>query len=57
MQQIKKIKINWQTNKPSGDKKRLMNISKLKKTGFKNITSLDDGIKKTVNWFIKNKKI
>lgn len=52
----KNMKINWQTNKPIGDKKRLMNISKLKKTGFKNITSLDDGIKKTVNWFMKNKK-
>ena len=40
------IKINWQIDKPSGDKKRLMNINKLKKTGFKNFTSLDLGIKK-----------
>ena len=32
-----------------------MNINKLKKKGFKNITSLDKGIKKTVQWFFKNK--
>jgi len=50
------VKINWQKNKPSGDKKRLMNINKLNKTGFKNFTSLDLGIKKTVDWFNKNKK-
>ena len=49
------LKVNWQTNKPSGDKVRLMNVQKLKKTGFKNIVSLDEGIKKTVNWFFKNK--
>ena len=49
------MKVNWQTNKPSGDKVRLMNVQKLKKTGFKNIVSLDEGIKKTVNWFFKNK--
>ena len=51
----KNLKINWQVNKPSGDKIRLMNINKLKKKGFKNITSLDKGIKKTVQWFFKNK--
>ena len=50
------IEINWQKDKPSGDKKRLMNIDKLNKTGFKNFTSLDLGIKKTVDWFNKNKK-
>ena len=37
-------------------RKRVMNISKLNKTGFKNFTSLDLGIKKTVDWFNKNQK-
>ena len=50
------IKINWQKKKPSGDKIRLMDIQKLKKTGFKNFTPLNLGIKKTVDWFKKNKK-
>ena len=53
----KNLKINWQTNKPSGDKTRLMNISKIKKTGFRNITTLDYGIKKTVEWFLKHKNL
>ena len=51
----KYLKINWQLNKPIGDKIRLMNVAKLEKKGFKNITSLDEGIKKTVQWFFKNK--
>ena len=53
-----KIKIteDMKASMKSGDKKRLMNISKLNKTGFKNFTSLDLGIKKTVDWFNKNKK-
>ena len=49
------LKINWQIDKPSGDKIRLMNVEKLKKIGFKNTTSLDEGIKKTVQWFFENK--
>ena len=53
----KNLKINWQINKPSGDKTRLMNISKIKKTGFKNIITLDNGIKKTVEWFLKHKNL
>ena len=38
------VKINWQKNKPSGDKKRLMNINKINKTSFKNFKSLELGI-------------
>lgn len=50
-----KLKIKWDKSKPSGDKKRLMNIEKLKASGFKNYTSADDGIKKTIKWFLLNK--
>lgn len=54
-----KLKIKWDTSKPSGDKKRLMDISKLKQTGFNDMTSIEDGIIKTIDWFTrhKNKKI
>ncbi len=51
----KNIEINWQKNKPSGDKKRLMNIGKAKKIGFTPKTSLDVGIKKTIEWFTNSK--
>ena len=49
------IKINWQTNKPSGDSKRLMDIKKATDIGFKPKTSLRDGINKTIEWFINSK--
>tara|TARA_X000000950_G_scaffold288195_1_gene403821 strand:+ start:2073 stop:3074 length:1002 start_codon:yes stop_codon:yes gene_type:complete len=49
------IKINWQTNKPSGDSKRLMDIKKAMNIGFKTKISLRDGINKTIEWFIKSK--
>jgi len=50
-----KKEIIWDTSKPSGDKKRLMDTSRAKSYGFKTTVSLDDGIKDTINWFIKNK--
>lgn len=50
----KLLKINWQKNKPSGDSKRLMDIKKATKIGFKPTTNLNDGIKKTIQWYLKN---
>lgn len=50
------IKIVWDKSKPMGDKKRLMDISRAKKLlGFKPIVSLEEGIKETIEWYIKNK--
>jgi len=50
------LKILWDKTKPSGDKIRLMNVSKAKRIGFKTKTSIEEGIKKTINWYIKSKK-
>ena len=51
-----KLKIKWDKTKPSGDKKRLMDIKKLISTGFNQITSAEDGIKKNNKMvFIKQK--
>ena len=50
----KLLKINWQKNKPSGDSKRLMDIKKATKIGFKPTTNLSDGIGKTIQWYLKN---
>jgi len=53
----KKLEINWDTSKPSGDKIRLMNIDKIKLLGFAPKVDISDGIKKTIEWFKKNKSI
>lgn len=46
--------IKWKDG-PSGDKVRLMDISKLEATGFQNKISLNSGIKSTVKWYKENK--
>lgn len=47
----KKPEIVWDTSKPSGDKKRLMDISRAVSLGFAPIVSLEEGIKRTMSWY------
>lgn len=50
------IKIVWDKSKPKGDAKRLMDIKRAKKLlGFKPKYSLEQGIKETIDWYLKNK--
>lgn len=50
-----KIDLVWDTSKPKGDAKRLMDTNRAKSYGFECQTSLDKGIKETINWYINNK--
>ena len=52
-----KPKLFWDTSKPSGDKKRLMDISRAKAIGFKPMISIKDGIKEVMGWYRENKDI
>lgn len=52
-----KPKVIWDTSKPSGDKKRLMDISRAKSIGFQPSISIEDGIKEVMDWYQKNKDI
>ena len=46
-------KIKWDENKPSGPKRRVIDISNAKKEfGFQAKTSLKEGVNKTVDWYI-----
>ncbi|TSC88524.1 MAG: Uncharacterized protein G01um10147_20 [Microgenomates group bacterium Gr01-1014_7] len=50
------IKIVWDKSKPKGDAKRLMDMTRAKKLlGFKPKYSLEEGIKETIEWYLKNR--
>lgn len=46
----------WDTSKPTGDRKRLMDISRAGAIGFEPIITIEDGIKELVDWYVKNRK-
>jgi GDP-L-fucose synthase len=46
--------IVWDTNKPDGTPRKLMDVSKMKKIGWEYSTELKEGIEKTYDWFLKN---
>ncbi|MCX6746771.1 MAG: NAD(P)-dependent oxidoreductase [Candidatus Pacearchaeota archaeon] len=46
----------WDSSKPSGDKKRIMDVSRAKKMGWQPRVSLEEGIKKTIKWYDENKE-
>ncbi len=49
------FKINWNTNFPGGDKKRIMDVKNLRKVGYKTKSQLKNNIFKTIEWYKKNK--
>ena len=46
--------IHWDATKPDGTPKKLMDVSKMKELGWEYSTELEDGIKKTYEWFFEN---
>ncbi|HEX9722266.1 MAG TPA: NAD-dependent epimerase/dehydratase family protein [Candidatus Paceibacterota bacterium] len=53
----RKPKVEWDTSKPSGDKKRLMDISRARALGWKPEVSIEEGIKEVMQWYKENKDI
>lgn len=47
----------WDTSKPSGDKIRLMDISRAQKYGFNPSISIEQGIGEVMDWYRSNKDI
>lgn len=45
----------WDTTKPTGDKKRILDISRISALGFKPTTTLNEGIKETMEWYMANR--
>ena len=46
--------ILWDTTKPNGTPRKLMDVSKINEIGWVSSTTLKDGIEKTYQWFLDN---
>lgn len=51
-----KGKIVYDTTKPDGTPRKLMDVSRLHSLGWKHKTGLRDGITKTYSWYLENQK-
>ncbi|GMU95544.1 GDP-L-fucose synthase family protein [Ignavibacterium album] len=47
-------KIEYDTTKPDGTPRKLMDVSRINTLGWKYKTELEEGIKKTYDWFLNN---
>ena len=47
-------KIIWDSEKPDGTPRKLMDVSKMKEMGWSYSTELEEGIEKTYAWFLDN---
>jgi len=48
-------KIIWDTSMPNGTPRRMLDTTKMDNLGWKANTSLEDGMKRTVDWFLANR--
>lgn len=46
--------IQWDTSKPNGQAEKLFDVSRLNKLGLNCPTDLDQGLQKTIDWFIQH---
>lgn len=46
--------IIWDSSKPDGTPRKLMDISKMHELGWKHKVNLEEGIQKTYNWFLEH---
>ncbi|WP_339865824.1 GDP-L-fucose synthase [uncultured Algoriphagus sp.] len=48
--------IIWDSNKPDGTPRKLMDVSKMTDAGWKAKVGLEEGIKRTYEWFLENQE-
>lgn len=46
--------IRWDSSKPDGTPRKLMDVSRMKESGWTYNIQLEDGIRNTYNWFLEN---
>ena len=50
-------KIKWLTEKPTGDARRVFDMTRAYSAGFRPSISIEDGINETIDWFLDNKEV
>jgi GDP-L-fucose synthase len=48
--------VKYDTSKPDGTPRKLLDVTRLHKLGWKHKTSLEDGIRKTYEWYLQNEE-
>lgn len=43
--------VRWDTTKPTGDRKRVVDISRARALGFQPSVPLEEGIRETIEWY------
>lgn len=46
--------IHWDTTKPDGTPRKLMDVSRLERLGWKAKVSIEEGLTKTYGWYLEN---
>lgn len=46
--------IKWDTNKPNGTPRKLLNVDRLSNLGWKYSIDLEEGLNKTYDWYLRN---
>ena len=47
--------VEWDTSKPNGTPRKLLNVDKIHKLGWKHKIGLREGIVSTYKWYLENK--
>jgi GDP-L-fucose synthase len=47
--------IIWDTNRPDGTLRKVLDVTKISKLGWKPNISLDQGIRSTIDWYLENR--
>lgn len=51
------LRVEWDTTKPSGDKKRLMDMARANSIGFKPQVGIEEGIAETLEWYLAHRSV
>ena len=52
-----KPEVVWDVSRPSGDKKRVMDISRARAIGFEPAVSIEEGVRRTMEWYRENRAV